>query len=77
MARTSSMPKSEMPRSNPVVTSREASSAASAPNSVRLPVRTTIAVPVPLLTCVPRKTALDRPDNPASAATVPGHFSAG
>ena len=77
MARTSSSPKAVIPRSKRVVTSRVASSAATAPNSVDFPTLTTTAVPRPLTTWVPRNTALVRPAKGVTAGTVPAAFSLG
>jgi hypothetical protein len=77
MARTSSSPNAEMPRSNPVWSRRAASRDDTAPNSVARPVLATTAWPAPLTTWVPMNRLLARPARGVSAATTPGRFSTG
>ncbi len=66
-----------MPRSKSVSSGRSFSRSDTLPNSVRLPVATTSAFALPLMTCVPIQSALVRWARGVSAASTPAIFSAG
>jgi hypothetical protein len=74
---SSRYPKRRTPRSNSVSGGRSRSRPATLPNSVALPVRTTMAEALPLTTWVPMKSVLARCPSGASTATVPALFSIG